>query len=456
MRINENYEAELNLRDMFFHILYHWRSCLCAALIGAILLGGYQAMYLARIHGEGKLTLEEQQYQLDLEEYYDALNTYQNYIAAYSDLLAERNEYRTGSVWIALDSQNEWVATRRYYVQMEAEALEALPENSAQDPADHVAAVYNATLKSNLDSGEMLALLGTDRREYIDELVAVWIDNTANTIMLQTVGADEAFVTAAMAYFVNRLETVCAAKAQEVGAHRLVLVNEDVVSRKDATLLGEQQELDRQIDGYREGIRLNTQKYNELVDEDEPPEPGTHIKKMALIGFILGLVLAAGVHLIRYATDGRLHSAKEMTGRYAVPVYGSFAHRRARRSGRGLDGWLEKREFKHVVTDADTVYRSIAALMAESLGEKDVLLTGTVGREKLEAVCGELKKRLPDAVRLSTQPDARSNSGVIALAGQADAVILVEEKNVSRVSQIRREAEILAIGGAKVAGCIVL
>ena len=41
MRLNEKYEKELNLRDLLFHILYHWRIILSVALGFAICLAGY-------------------------------------------------------------------------------------------------------------------------------------------------------------------------------------------------------------------------------------------------------------------------------------------------------------------------------------------------------------------------------------------------------------------------------
>ena len=42
MQINREYEQEIELKDLIFHILYRWRSCIIAALIGAVLLGGFR------------------------------------------------------------------------------------------------------------------------------------------------------------------------------------------------------------------------------------------------------------------------------------------------------------------------------------------------------------------------------------------------------------------------------
>ena len=40
----EDYEQEIDLKDLLFVLLYRWRILLLAAVIGAALLGGYKAV----------------------------------------------------------------------------------------------------------------------------------------------------------------------------------------------------------------------------------------------------------------------------------------------------------------------------------------------------------------------------------------------------------------------------
>ena len=40
----EDYEQEIDLKDLLFVLLYRWRILLLAAVIGAALLGGYRAV----------------------------------------------------------------------------------------------------------------------------------------------------------------------------------------------------------------------------------------------------------------------------------------------------------------------------------------------------------------------------------------------------------------------------
>ena len=63
----EDYEQEIDLKDLLFVLLYRWRILLLAAVIGAALLGGYKA-----VKGNAK--------QMDLpqtESYQEELDNYE-------------------------------------------------------------------------------------------------------------------------------------------------------------------------------------------------------------------------------------------------------------------------------------------------------------------------------------------------------------------------------------------
>jgi len=456
MEVNTNYEQALDLRDMLFHVLYRWRSCLCIALVCAVLLGAYQYISLMIIHNEGKLTLEELQYEIDLQKYYDDLDNYRTNIDNYTDLLNDRMVYKENSILMKIDPQNEWIMTRRYYVELDKAVLEALPENSIQDPADYVASVYAATLKVGLDEAEMEVLLGTGRRQYIDELVSVGADYSTNSFTIQIVANSEETVRSAMEYFVDRLEKETIKRAQAVAAHSLVLVSEDIISRTNTELANRQEELGRQIAGYQEAIRVNKENMNKLEDKKEPRAPGTHVKKFAAIGFIIGGILMAGIYLILYLASGKLHNAKDVSGRFNLPLYGEFPHSRAKHPEKGIDKWLLNKEFAHVTRDHGIITQGIAALLRENLSGKNVLMVSTLSGDRLNGVCEALKKYASNYVNIEAAADLRVDSEAVLRAAGAEAVIVVEEKDVSRTNGIEKEAEILSVGGANVVGCIVL
>lgn len=454
MQINKNYEREIDLKDLFFHLLYRWRSILVAAVIFAILLGTYQYMNLELTHKKGKLTKAEKQYEIELQDFRDNLRNSRNNVKTYTNLINEKNDYLNESVYMKLDAQNEWYAYKRYLIKVDQAVLDALPQAIQEDPADLVASMYTSTLKSGLDSAEMEALLGTGKREYIDELVGVGGDATSNNLVLSVIGSSQEDVLRQLAYFDNRLHTLCVPKAQEVAAHTLTLMDEDVRSRIDSGLSAKQDEINKQIIAWQDELKKQKETLNDLEDKEEPKKP-IGIKKFAAIGFILGAFLLAGIHAVRYAIGGKLHLGRELSETYGLPVYGDFIKSRARRPGKGLDRLFEKWEFRHASSD-EAIINDIVALIRERNDGKRVLLTGTVVQEKLESLRQKLRPGLNDAVQIEIASDFLANGAAITDASQADTVVLVEEKHVSRLQDIQREAELLIMGSANVTGCVLI
>ena len=456
MQINKNYEKEIDLRDLFFHLCYRWRSLIVAALVGAVLSGGFQYYSIYRIHSEGKQTKEEKQYVIDLQNYQDSVKNAKNSIRTYNKLMKEKNDYLDESVYMSLDSQNEWMAYKRYYIKLDQAVLDALPESVQEDPADYVAAVYVSTLKSGLNATEIEELLGTGRKEYIDELVNISADNATNTITVLVIGADEETVRKQLDYFINRLMEVSMPLAQQVGAHTLATVNEDCLTRMDNNLSAKQDEINQQLVDWQEALKEQREALNALEDKKEPKAPGMHLMRYSVTGIMLGVILLAGIYLVKYVLSDRLRAGRELTARFGLPVYGEFTKSRARRPGKGLDKLFEKWEFNHSITDPEVVNSGICALLAEQFGGKKVLLTGTVAETRLSALADGLRRKLDGTCEIVSKGGLPVDTDAIAEVKDADAVILVEEKRTSRMADVERAAEMLLIGKADVKGCIVL
>lgn len=454
MKINRDYEMEISLKDLFFHLLYRWRSILVAALVGAILLGGYQYMNLTQTHRKGKLTKAEKQFYIELQEFRDNLENYRKGVTNYTNLIKEKNEYLNNSVYMTLDPQNEWIASKRYYIKVDQTVLDALPQGLQEDPADRVAAAYTSLLKTNLDKDEMEALLGTGKKEYIDELVGISSDTGSNTIAIWVIGPDEETVVRQIDYFADRLTTVCSEVAQKLEPHTLTLMMEDARSRIDSDLSAKQSDYRQQIIDLQDALKDNQEKLNEIEDKKEPTKP-VGIKKKAVIGFIIGAFLLAAIYAAKYVIEALLRSCRELTEHFGLPIYGEFRHSRARKPGKGLDKLIEKWEFMHARTD-EAVVDEVVALLSERYQGKRILLTGTVSKEKLDDLSKKLQAKLSNAVELYVGGDFLTNSAAITSAAQAQTVVLVEQKHVSRVKDIVREAELLNTSEANVAGYVVI
>lgn len=456
MRINRQYEREINIGDLFFDLLYHWRPILTAALIGAVVLGALQFATITVVHHQGKLLKEERQYEIDLQNYQDSLRNAQTGINAYANLLNEQNEYLRDSIYINLDSQKEWFASKTYYIKIDPEVLAAMPEKSTEDPADYVAEAYVSSLKGGLDPAEMKELMGTEDKVYVDELVTIEANNQANTVGLLILGSSEEAVDKQMAFFDGRMQEISKGGAQEVSAHTLSVVGEEMGTRLDKDLVERKGEINLNISEWQKSLTELRQTMTDLLDEEEPKKPGTHILRFAIVGFILGAFLVAAIRAVKYVLGDELHVKRELQDCLGLPVFGEFANHRAKRSDKGLDKLFDRWEFAHASTDETSICDGIAALLREQYAGKRILFAGTMDEASVQKVVGALQKRLMGVCELIVRGDMPYNAAAIADAKQADAVVLVEKKHVSRMGDIQRSAEMLEISKADVIGCVVI
>ena len=152
----------------------------------------------------------------------------------------------------------------------------------------------------------------------------------------------------------------------------------------------------------------------------------------------------------------RLKRGEELAEQYGVPLFGEMNRSGARKPGKGVDGLLEKLEFRKDRITEEQVYDNAAALVRENRGEGTLLLAGTVGEDVLDRVKAEMGKRLGEDTVMDTLAGFPAVGEAVENVCRAGAVLWVEEKNVSRSDAVRKAAEVLETAGAKVIGALVV
>lgn len=454
MQLNKNQVVEVNLKDLFFHLLYRWRSILIAALIAALALCGYQYLSVKKTHDAGKLTKDERQYQTELQNYKEDLENAQNTISINTKLLEGQNTYRKDSIYFQLDAQGVWIAINKYLVKVDPSVLEKLPQGSTIDPADSILSVYTAPLSEATDE-ELMEAFGTDKPQYISELVSTDVNATENTVTVIVRASTKEDAQAGINLLDTKIQAISAGKAQEIDLHKLTLITSDISLRADDSLAKIQENLAKSVKENQEALQEARQRLDRLEDTGEPKAPGEHLVKMAVIGFILGVILLCIAYAISYALKGKLNNARDLTDRYHLSIFGEITSASYLHSGKGLDKAISKWELGKKALEPEMVYDSIVALIAEKQEAPKILIVSTLPAEKLKALEEAITKRIPEK-EITVQADILRNSEVIALASKADAVIIAEEKRVSSIKDIDRMAESLIISGANVIGAIIL
>lgn len=477
MQIDREYEPEINVKDLFFQVLYHWRSCIAAAMVGALLVGGFiYARNLGSWRAEQPASAGTKAAESTGSDV--MLANYQESEASYARILEGYEAYRKGSVLMRVDPNQKWVATETWYVRMNgADAANA-------DAADALVIAYVEKAKEGLNSEELKAVYGDMDTRYIQEILETVPARTdsvqagtagiangpsftyipvyprqrdssliqGHTFTIRVTGLNERMAEEGLGCFENYIAGYSAGAAQEIGAHQLVLLSRYTAVESDPNLENRQTTISNNIENYQKA-RGNAQKSGgEIISA----AGGKTVPKYALIGFLAGGFLAVCFWAARYVLGGRLHDVSEVSRAYGLPVFGELPRSRAKRPGKGIDALLEKWEFGENRQDRGTVLQGIAALIREKFTEQKVLLTGTIPAEALCPLAEELRKRLSGTVELETQAEFVSNGEAVRASGAADAVLIVEQREVSRQKEVERMAEMLLINQAKVAGCVML
>ena len=449
MQLNKKYEREISLRDMFFHILYHWRSILIAIVVLALALGGYAHLNNMRTKSKNAAKSTETTTVADpVRENYEASNR------LYSQLMDEEREYLKRSILMKVNPKQVWKATAVYMVIPEEQDAGAVP--AGYSVGAQIAAVYPTLLFDGVDAKVVKKIFGEDEMFYIREIVkGTAIPNSAS-FQVDVIGTDKQMAKDGLKYFDKLILEASQGEIQQAQKHRIAKITAETRQVVDIEAESRQATVAKEMTTYQNAVITNTK----AIDTNGGSGGSSSGKKKSrlvygILGGILGLLLMICIHGTMYLLSKKLRLAEEMTGRYGVPVYGELAHSRARRPGKGIDGLIEKWEFRRANTDRAAVLDGVCALIrSQELG--DVLLTGTVPSERLQAFAGEMAGHLGEETPVSAEGSFMHNSRAITEAGKAGAVILVEEAHESQTDEMNRMAEVLGAGKARVIGAIVI
>lgn len=449
MQIKENFEYEIDLKEAFFHVLYRWRSILAAALLGALLFGGY-----AYLKNQKAASPDSQVNQAEMSSEEERELT-ENALAVdselYDSLLLSSIEYSKNSVLMNADLNQEWQAWAVYSITSSPENQNDSKGEAYPDPAAKIAAAYPTAIWYGWDEEKLAAIYGEEGKKFAKELFSSEAVEGSGTFTIKAIGLTKEMAEQGRQYLEEAVQSFYHDKGQTLGQYQLKKLNEYTVRGVDAEA-GERKELlAESIQLYR---RAKTD--NQTILQDIQTNTGKKsLIKFLLIGFFLGGCCMITIYIILYVLSGKLQNRAGIQENLGVAVFGEFRHSRARHPGKGLDKLIEKWEFKKDRADRETILGNICILIEEK-AESEVLLTGTLPQSEILPLCEEIKKRIKSTISVKAEADILNNQKAIDAANRAETIVLVEEKHVSRNKDIRRMAEILSICETPVIGAIIL
>jgi len=466
MQDNKSYEndyIQLNLKDLFWSILRHWRALLAAFLIGGLLLAAFGAFREYRNYTSASVREARQ------KAYEEALETYElQKIRLETDLNNLQNAqdmqmyYQENALMLQMDQYNVSFITASFCVERD---VEDTPETYLQNQSIAAALLkrYQAAL-DQLDLDKVIAdaehphltssnPAGTNRK-----MLETKTDDT-NTVLSLTIYGDSAAraekIYAAVKETINAQHELL---VPSVGAHRLVTIAENSYAGVDSEIGKVQTTFQTGLKTVSDAITETNKNLSALKAPSNSASTLRSVVKQGIkygvIGALAGLLVIGFCLLLKLILQDRLNSTGDVALRYGLPVLGVYAE------GKKKTGKLDRLIAKKLGLDLNRPGQESAELTAANtrLHLKDaaqLLLVGNCSKERLNEVRDMLSRQLED-VQITTAGKVNESAAAVKALQEGTAVICVEGWMETPHKEIRRELQTVAAAGCRNLGVIVV
>ena len=388
---NYEQEEEIDLVSLLFTVLRKYRQMLAVALACAVIFGAAAGIQTA---ANGAVSADAQEeYDAAMTEYrqkkadYDAavrqykLDTASNEQAQADTqkALEDAQTYAEHSMLSNLDAYNVWTARADLYIKTN---YQIMPGSVYQNP-DNTSAVVQAyaNLLVNGDAMDKAADALKLQARFLREVVTAEPVQNANgtysgLLTIRVNAADQNSAEKILNELLSHLDEVQASISAAIGSHTVATVAQSCSCIVSTDLLAQQQAQSDNIAALQAQMQT-LQATREQLDETYADtqanwaavsEPVLHaallssIAKFALIGFVVGVFVVAGIVCVQFLAAGRVYSAKELKRACNLPVLGALASEKSK-TAQKLDAALNRAEGRpNGSTDAEML-----CLMAETI-----------------------------------------------------------------------------------------
>ena len=482
---NYEQEEEIDLVSLLFTVLRKYRQMLAVALACAVIFGAVAGIQTT---SNGAVSADAQEeYDAAMTEYrqqkadYDAavrqykLDTTSNEQAQADTqkALEDAQTYAAHSMLSNLDAHNVWTARADLYIKTN---YQIMPGSVYQNP-DNTSAVVQAyaNLLVNGDAMDKAADALKLQARFLREVVTAEPVQNANgtysgLLTLRVNAADQNSAEKILNELLGHLDEVQASISAAIGSHTVATVAQSCSCIVSTDLLAQQQAQSDNIAALQTQMQT-LQAAREQLDEtyadtqanwatvSEPvlrPALLSSIVKFALIGFVVGVFVVAGIVCVQFLAADRVYSAKELKRSCGLPILGALASEKSK-TAQKLDAAFNRAEGRpNGSTDAEMLCLMAETIRSRAPQARRVLVTGDLPAEQLTALAAALQAT--DALRSVTVTAAESILKAAATVQQvnlADSIVLAADCACSRYAAVNDQNEQIHRLGKSVLGCIV-
>ena len=456
---NYEYEEEIDLKQLLVYVFRKWRTMLAAAVILGLLLGGAKtAKGFLDLQDPEKVEESIKEAELAQENYDTAKAQLTNQMAEYNRQIEDYQKYQDNSLYMKIDPYAVYKESVTYVVTTDYQILPNMTYQSLNwmGPvlSAYTSVATSITLKDLPPEGQT-GLSEEWDADSLDKLIRVETNANDGKLTITASAESEIRAKAILQAVREKVESNQESIAKAAGEHKLSVIAEKSMITVDQSIINDREARLRNITALRDAADRAVEKYNKLSEpKDNAISIGNTIKngvKFAILGVIAGVFLCCFYFCMQYLMNGKLNDPGNLKVRYQTRI---LAELPGKRKAGIIDRILDR--FEGIKTTMQSGENQLH-VAAESLGGiysgKSIAVAGTAAAELKIRAAEALQKA--EGLTVIDAGDILSDPESVRKIRTADAVVLVECKNVSSMADIERETELLKTMGVKLEGFIL-
>ena len=469
-------EQEIDLIDLLFELLMHWRGMIVSMLVVAVLAAGYSflsskmsadhvrqqqemlSQQIEQIQQEGTSSAESVDEDMKETEKLEAQK-----LLIYEELYAKKREYYDNSYLLKCDANSMYQVTLTYTVN-------ATNRTTACD----IQQIYGRTIETSALLQQLSDASGVPFTT-IGELIGVSADNPDRgskifSVILTAPNQEMAdALTKVTQQYIKNLQKQLRGDGYE---HTL----DEVCDSQGPVVLGwlvdQQESVQNSILSYestiaslRDSLSSKSKIWDYYITQggvSEPPKVKISLK-ITLIGAILGIFLYAAVICVQYLMNSTLKRSDDLNQLYRLAALGRVT---LPKEGKKLpfqqvDNFILSLRNRNKTLLTETQATELAytqtALTAKKAGARRVCMVGACLKDETLRICEEIKAKLEqDGFQIEILPDVLYSAQSAEKLDDTEAAVFVETVAGTRYEQMDEELAILNRLGIPALGCITV
>lgn len=470
-------EQEIDLIDLLFELLMHWRGMIVSMLVVAVLAAGYSFLsskmsadharqqqemlsaQIEQIQQEGTSSAESVDEEMTESEKLEVQKLLVN-----EELYAKKREYYDNSYLLKCDANSMYQVTLTYTV-----------NTTNRTTACDIQQIYGNTIETSALLQQLSDASGVPFTS-IGEMVEVIADDPdrGSKIFSVTLTAPNQEMADALTkvtqQYIKNLQKQLRGDGYEHTLDEMCDSKGPVVLE---WLVDQQESVQNSILSYestiaslRDSLSSKSKIWDYYITQGGVSEPIPEVKislKITLIGAILGIFLYAAVICVQYLMNSTLKRSDDLNQLYRLAALGRVT---LPKEGKKLpfqqvDNFILSLRNRNKTLLTETQATELAytqtALTAKKAGARRICMVGACLKDETLRICEEIKAKLEqDGFQIEILPDVLYSAQSAEKLDDTEAAVFVETVAGTRYEQMDEELAILNRLGIPALGCITV